>query len=340
VQDRGSTGSIERRALVVAVAATLGVVVRPAAAQTTAEASGRLAWLAGCWNNVRGGRTVEEQWMTPRGGVLLGMGRTSGGGRPVNYEQMRIEEREGKLVFVARPSKQPEAAFTQVELTDSLVAFENPTHDFPQRVVYRLKADGSLLATTEGREGGQRRAFDFPMRRAACASSASAPAASAGGATAASTYRTEFLRELAQLEDHYSRLAAAVPPEKFTWRPAAGVRSVSEVFLHVAAANFNLPRRLGTPPPEGFVVQGYETSTSDKARVREQLARSFAHLRGAVERVSDADAEKPMPWLGGETITHRGLLLFITRHLGEHLGQSIAYARVNGIVPPWSGEAR
>jgi uncharacterized damage-inducible protein DinB len=336
---QGAYVSLARRATAGALPA-LAFALTPLAsnAQTAAEPAGRLAWLAGCWDDVRGGRTVEEQWMAPRGGVLLGMGRTSGGARPANYEQMRIEEREGKLVFVARPSGQPEAAFTQVELTDSLVAFENPTHDFPQRIVYRLKADGSLLATTEGRERGQRRSFDFPLRRAACASSA---AVSAGGAAAAaSTYRTEILRELAQIEDHYTRLAAAMPPKTYTWRPAAGVRSVSEVFLHVAAANYNLPRRLGTPPPEGFAVQGYETSTSDEARVRAMLARSFTHLRGAVERLSDADAEKTMPWLGGETITYRGLLLFITRHLGEHLGQSIAYARVNGVVPPWSGEGR
>ena len=336
---RAALGALPVAAVAAAAFAPLDAEAQPPPVQLAAGGAERLAWLAGCWDNVRGGRTVEEQWMTPRGGVLLGMGRTSGGGRPVNYEQMRIEEREGKLVFVARPSGQPEAAFTEVELTDSLVAFENPTHDFPQRIVYRVKADGSLLATTEGRDGGQRPAFEFPMRRAACVSPApAARAAGAGGA--ASTYRTEFLRELAQIENHYTRLAEAVPPEKFTWRPAAGVRSVSEVFLHVAAANFNLPRRLGTPPPEGFAVQGYETSTSDKARVREMLARSFAHLRGAVEGVSDADAEKSLPWLAGETITYRGLLLFIARHLGEHLGQSIAYARSNGIVPPWSGEAR
>src|SRR5215207_525744 len=207
----GAYVSLARRAVAGALP-VLAFALTPLAAnaQTIIGPAGRLAWLAGCWDNVRGGRTVEEQWMTPRGGMLLGMGRTSGGGRPVNYEQMRIEERGGTLVFVARPSRQPEAAFTQVELTDSLVAFENPTHDFPQRIVYRLKADGSLLATTEGQEGGQRKSFEFPMQRAACVSPA--PAATAGGATAtASTYRTEFLRELAQIEDHYGRLAAAMP---------------------------------------------------------------------------------------------------------------------------------
>lgn len=166
------------------------------------------------------------------------------------------------------------------------------------------------------------------------------PAQTPAGAAASAPergYRAEFLREMQVTEDHYLALAERIPAALYTWRPAAGVRSVSEVFLHVAAANFNLPRRLGAAPPAGFRVQGYETATTDKAQVIEALRQSFAHLRSAVNAVSDADADKAMPWFGGEN-TYRGLLLFITRHSGEHLGQAIAYARVNGVVPPWSEE--
>ena len=149
-------------------------------------------------------------------------------------------------------------------------------------------------------------------------------------------YRAEFLRELADLESKFVRLAEKMPAEKYTWRPAEGVRSVSEVFLHVAGANFGLTRRIGTPAPDGFQGQGFDKSTTDKAQVIDHLKKSFAHMREAALKASDADADKTMQWFGGSTITQRGFLTFFVRHAGEHLGQSIAYARVNGVVPPWS----
>jgi uncharacterized damage-inducible protein DinB len=152
-------------------------------------------------------------------------------------------------------------------------------------------------------------------------------------------YRAEVLREVAEQESHFVSLAEAMPAEKYAWRPAEGVRSVSEVFLHVAAANFNLPRRLGKAPPDGFRVQGYEKSTTEKAQVVAQLRASFAHLRAAIEGAQDANLEQGFPWIGGTTNTQRGLMLFIAKHTSEHLGQSIAYARMNGVVPPWSQAA-
>src|SRR5712692_3980599 len=132
-------------------------------------------------------------------------------------------------------------------------------------------------------------------------------------------------------------LAGAMPADKYTWRPAGGVRSVSEVYMHVAAANYNLPRVLGTPPPAGFNARGFDTSVTEKAKVIETLKQSFAHLRQAVLNMSDADVEKKLKWFGAEN-TYRGVLLFIIRHMAEHLGQSIAYARINGVVPPWTEE--
>lgn len=153
-------------------------------------------------------------------------------------------------------------------------------------------------------------------------------------------YRAEFLREFSDLETKYVRLAEQMPADKYGWRPAEGVRSVGEVFMHMAQANFGLSRRIGTPSPAGFNPQGYEKSLTDKAAIVEQLKQSFAHMRGAAVKASDADADKTMPWFGGATITQRAFLLFVVRHAGEHLGQSIAYARVNGIVPPWTEDAQ
>jgi uncharacterized damage-inducible protein DinB len=148
--------------------------------------------------------------------------------------------------------------------------------------------------------------------------------------------RAEFLVELKGEEQKFTRLAEATPADKFTWRPAPEVRSIAEVYLHVAAANFNLTKLIGTPPPEGFQAKGFDKSTTDKAKVIQTLQDSFTHMREAVIKMPDADLDKQLDWFGGTKNTQRGILLFIMRHMGEHLGQSIAYARMNGIVPPWT----
>src|SRR6202047_3334559 len=148
-------------------------------------------------------------------------------------------------------------------------------------------------------------------------------------------YRSEVVAEVMIQEDKFVRLAEAIPAEKYTWRPAPDVRSVAEVFLHVSAANFNLYKLVGTPPPAGFDVRGFEKSTTDKAKVIATLKDSFAHAKKAITAMPDADLDKSMDWFGGKN-TERGILLFIVRHAAEHLGQSIAYARFVGIVPPWT----
>jgi uncharacterized damage-inducible protein DinB len=152
-------------------------------------------------------------------------------------------------------------------------------------------------------------------------------------------YRAEVLAEVRVQENKFTRLAEAIPVEKYTWRPAADVRSIAEVFLHVAAANYNLPKLIGTPPPTGIDVKGLEKSTTDKAKVVGTLRDSFAHLKAAILRMPEADLEKSLDWFGGKN-TERGILLFITRHMAEHLGQSIAYARSVGVTPPWTEDAQ
>jgi len=152
-------------------------------------------------------------------------------------------------------------------------------------------------------------------------------------------YRSEVLAEVMIQEDKFLRLAQAIPPEKYTWRPSPDVRSVAEVFLHVSSANYNLYRLVGTPPPTGLDVRGLEKSTTDKAKVIATLKDSFAHARKAITSMPDADLDKSLDWFGGKN-TERGILLFITRHAAEHLGQSISYARMVGVVPPWTEEAQ
>ena len=152
-------------------------------------------------------------------------------------------------------------------------------------------------------------------------------------------YRSEVLSEVIIQEDKFTRLAEAIPADKYTWRPSPDARSFAEVFLHVSAANFNLYKLVGTPPPAGFDVRGLEHSTTDKAKVVSILKDSFAHAKDAIKAMPDADLDKSMEWFGGRN-TERGILLFIVRHSAEHLGQSIAYARSIGVVPPWTEDSK
>ena len=153
---------------------------------------------------------------------------------------------------------------------------------------------------------------------------------------AAGDYREEALNRIGTLEKKFVGLSEAVPAEKYTWRPADGVRSVSELFLHVAGANFGLPSRVfGMPAPDGFQGQGYDKSTTDKAVIVKAVKESFAYFRASIEKLPVADADKTLKMFGQETST-RGAVVGLIEHLSEHLGQSIAYARVNGVTPPWS----
>src|SRR5262249_10166085 len=144
--------------------------------------------------------------------------------------------------------------------------------------------------------------------------------------------RKEYLDILNDAGEKLMQLAQAVPPNKYTWRPAPGVRSFSEVFLHVAGGNFMIPRPVGVQPPADLNMQdprNFDKSTTDKTKVIELLKKSFEHARRGGE-IPQADLEKTTQWFGGRQITYRAVLFFLATHAHEHLGQSIAYARMNG----------
>ena len=126
-----------------------------------------VAWLQGCWQSTAGDRVVEEQWTIPKAGVMLSMGRTVRGDQLVEYEWVLLREKDGALEYEAHPSGQPSAVFTARTATANEVVFENPTHDFPQRVGYLRERD-SLLAWIDGTVAGRSRRVEFPYRRAVC----------------------------------------------------------------------------------------------------------------------------------------------------------------------------
>jgi hypothetical protein len=131
---------------------------------TTAD----LAFMTGCWRIQSGGRTIDEHWLAPAGGSLMGVSRTVAGGKTVEYEFIQIRDLPEGLTYIAKPSNQPEASFKIASKTADEIVFENPTHDFPQRIRYkRVGADG-LHARIEGTMNGKSRGVDFPYTRVAC----------------------------------------------------------------------------------------------------------------------------------------------------------------------------
>ena len=131
-----------------------------------------LRWMTGCWEQKGARSTIEEHWTRPAGGTVLGIGRTirhnPAGDSTRVYEFTRIIERNGKLVFVAQPSGQSTADFTEESLTDSSVTFSNPAHDYPQSVSYARRGSDSMYARTDGNVGGKNRRIEFKYARRSC----------------------------------------------------------------------------------------------------------------------------------------------------------------------------
>jgi hypothetical protein len=127
-----------------------------------------VAWLQGCWEMRDGDRVVEERWMPPRAGSMLGVGRTTRGPKLIEHEYVVLTERDGRLAYEAHPSGQATATFMSKPIAGREVVFEDPAHDFPQRVGYRSTGPGQLLAWVEGISGGKARRIEFDYRLVNC----------------------------------------------------------------------------------------------------------------------------------------------------------------------------
>jgi uncharacterized damage-inducible protein DinB len=144
--------------------------------------------------------------------------------------------------------------------------------------------------------------------------------------------------DLQQLQQKFADLAGAIPQDKYSWRPAPGVRSIAELFLHISAAGYNIPHMLGTALPAGFDPKTFEKSTTDKAKIVEAVNKSFTSAIAMVQSMTNADFAKLEPKLGPQANDGDVIYILVT-HAHEHLGQAIAYARANGITPPWTAAA-
>jgi uncharacterized damage-inducible protein DinB len=140
---------------------------------------------------------------------------------------------------------------------------------------------------------------------------------------------------------HVSRqliaLAEATPAEKYTWRPAPGIRSVSEVYMHIALANFYLLSATGPKLPADIKPENMEKSVTAKADVIDWLKRSLDAVKIAHAAVKPNDLQRKVK-VNGVDATVDGMYLRIIVHANEHMGQLIAYARMSGVAPPWAKE--
>ena len=125
-----------------------------------------LGWLTGCWQGISGDQVIDEQWMAPRGGVMLAMSRTVRGGRVTASEFVALRVADGRIVYEANPSAQAPARFTATTATADRAVFENRAHDYPKRIVYERKGADAMLAWIDDGSGAKR--VDYPFQRAAC----------------------------------------------------------------------------------------------------------------------------------------------------------------------------
>ena len=159
----------------------------------------------------------------------------------------------------------------------------------------------------------------------------------------ASSVASDLRADIEQVEQKMLGLAKAIPEEKYAWRPGQGVRSIGEVLLHVAADNYLIPAAIGFPADASTGIKGddyktalaFEKRAMNKAATIVELEKSFAHLKKALADTPADRLSKPVSMFGMNMSTQQAWIL-TTTHVHEHLGQMIAYARSNGVAPPWT----
>lgn len=168
-------------------------------------------------------------------------------------------------------------------------------------------------------------------------------AAPAAADESESGFTSDVLDNMAFTGGRIIELAEAIPADQYGWRPSDEVRTVSEVFMHIVGVNLILPNALGADLPEGveipedgpFALLGqWEAEVTDKDAVIAKLKESFEYANAAVPTITDLDTEVTI--FGPEPQSKRAYVMILMSHAHEHFGQSIAYARSIGVVPPWT----
>lgn len=153
---------------------------------------------------------------------------------------------------------------------------------------------------------------------------------------------TDVHNDLSEVQQKFVALAKAIPESAYGWRPGTGVRSVGEVFLHVTVENYQIPLMMGAPVPAATGItadaksaDAFASKTRSKEQIVAELEASFNHVHSALHVNTDQNLGEKIKMWGVDFTRQRAMFLMIN-HLHEHLGQMIAYARSNNVVPPWS----
>ena len=152
----------------------------------------------------------------------------------------------------------------------------------------------------------------------------------------ASAFLQEYAGQVDFVQGRILQLEDAMPQEKFDWRPGEGVRSVAEVYLHIAGANMMLVSNMTGQKMESEME---EKTTTDKKEIADIVKKSFEAVKAAVPKLTEDDLNKVVHVFGMD-MSLRNFMITMLNHSHEHLGQSIAYARMNKVVPPWSMPAK
>jgi uncharacterized damage-inducible protein DinB len=149
----------------------------------------------------------------------------------------------------------------------------------------------------------------------------------------------QSLFDLENVQKKFVELANAIPADKLTWRPSPDSRSFAEVFLHVAGERYGILSLMGADKPAGFDGKALEQSTTDRAQIIAELNKSWEFAQKTINGMTNADFARLLPKLGPQA--NAGDVVYIlVADAHEHLGQAVAYARENSVVPPWTAEAQ
>src|SRR5436190_14234041 len=151
--------------------------------------------------------------------------------------------------------------------------------------------------------------------------------------------KAQSLVDLERVQKKFVDLLDAVPADKLTWRPSSDSRSFAELFLHVAGERYGMLRLMGATPPSDYDGKKFEKFTTDKAQIASELNRTWGFAQKTINGMSNADFAKLMPELGPQ-VNAGDVVYILVADAHEHLGQAVAYARMNGVAPPWTVEAQ
>lgn len=149
-------------------------------------------------------------------------------------------------------------------------------------------------------------------------------------------FQKETAASISYASGHVMQLAQAIPADKYSWSPQTGVRSVAQVCAHIISANYFFASKLGAKIPEGVNMQTLETDLKTKDVIAAELKRSYDVVIEAIKNTPDASLANKVEFPFPGEFTSMTAILIVLAHSNEHLGQLIAYARMNKIAPPWS----